>query len=469
MKIIIVYILLLSPKMLSSQIKDSLPENDLIKTIFIATAPGEPNGEKTTAKIGTEGGSLKSSDNRIELIFPPGAVSSENMISIQPVTNMAQGGIGKGYRMEPSGIQFAQPVQLIYHYTDMETEGDSPELMGLATQDENGFWHQLNKLSADTIAKTITGNIKHFSLFNPQWRILLQPRYPKVKVSKEDRIILAIAPIERGRPEPGEIDAAFDFVFGEMGEFTRKWYVNGVLNGNSSVGSMINQSILNEHYKASAQVPDNNPVKISVEIYSRNTVTRMPFRKSCNVLVYDNAFEVKMISTIKSGTEKNWGGVVTYKDEGSFTVSMEKNKPTIVNFENKLEKLVNNCVKEILNPTTCTGIFHIAGIKLIRVTPANPPGQPYPVVEISFIPYPIELTRFKFTCPPPPGARGHSKGIIDLTTSAPGQPPPLLMMFGMPALPSYIKFIAKEEEQVLMEMGSPGSELYYKIWVRKME
>ncbi|MEO5562248.1 MAG: hypothetical protein ABIR18_02410, partial [Chitinophagaceae bacterium] len=395
MKQILILTLLLTNLKVFSQ-KNTVPVIDTSKAIYIATAAGQPDGEKTEAKIGKDGGSLKSSDNRIELFFPAGALSANKTISIQPVTNLAQGGIGKGYRMEPSGIQFNQPVKLVYHYTDTETEGDSPELMGLATQDDKGFWHQLSKIETDTTAKTITGNIKHFSLYNPQWRILLQPRYPRMKVSKENRIILAIAPKENGNPEPGEISQAFDFVFGDIGEFRNKWYVNGVLNGSAAVGYMSNQTFQSEMYKAPAQVPNNNPVKISVEIYSFNTVTSKPFRKSCNVLIYDNAYIVNMISTMQDGNIGKWGGHTTYKDEGSFVVSMEKNKPTIVTFENKLETLTDNCVKTILNPTTCTGLLHITGVHLIRVTPANPPGQLYPIVEVSFVQKRAEFTKYTY-------------------------------------------------------------------------
>jgi hypothetical protein len=469
MKKIFAFTFLFASIAVSGQTKDFIQASDLIKSIFIATGPGQPNGEKTAATIGQSGGSLKSSDNRIELIFPAGALSSDKQISIQPITNLAQGSIGKGYKMEPSGIQFEKPVQLIYHYTNAETEGDSPELIGLATQDDKGFWHQLNKLTHDTVAKTITGYIKHFSLYNPQWKIYFKPQDSKVKVSKEVKILLFIAPIEGGNPEPDEISQALAYVFGDETSWsTLKWYVNAVPNGNSSVGFVITQGLLNQKYKAPAQVPVNNPVEIYLEIHSPNTVTKTPFRKSCEVLVYDNAYEVSMKAELKGGSEAAWGGIATYRDEGSFVVSLEKNKPQYVVADNKLETVTySTCPDRVItNPTTCTGILHVAGTRQIKVTPANPPGQPYPIVEIWFAQYPTELTRFTFNCPPPPSAKGRSKGNVGLET---GAPPPMLMFFGMPALPTYIKFIAKGEEQIILEKGSPGSEIFYKFSVRKVK
>ena len=44
----------------------------------------------------------------------------------------------------------------------------------------------------------------------------------------------------------------------------------------------------------------------------------------------------------------------------------------------------------------------------------------------------------------------------------------MLMFFGQPAIPSYLRFAAKDGEQVLMEKGEIGSDIYYKIWVTKL-
>jgi hypothetical protein len=182
-----------------------------------------------------------------------------------------------------------------------------------------------------------------------------------------------------------------------------------------------------------------------------------------NITVYGDAWEVKMVSAIIGGSPAAWGGVTTNRDEGSFIVSLEKNKPAIINIKNQMEVMTDNCQKIILNPNSNTGIFHVAGSRQIKVTPANPPGQPYPIVEVFFIPYPIELTRFRFICPPPPGARETVTGKIDLSQMA------MMMFMGKPALPSYIKFIANDQEQVMMESPPGVREIYYKVWVKKIK
>ena len=45
----------------------------------------------------------------------------------------------------------------------------------------------------------------------------------------------------------------------------------------------------------------------------------------------------------------------------------------------------------------------------------------------------------------------------------------MLMFMGKPAIPQYIKFIAKDEEQIIMESPKGVKEIYYKIWVKKIK
>ncbi len=44
----------------------------------------------------------------------------------------------------------------------------------------------------------------------------------------------------------------------------------------------------------------------------------------------------------------------------------------------------------------------------------------------------------------------------------------MMMFMGKPAIAQYIKFIAKDEEQILMESPKGVKELY-KIWVNKVK
>src|SRR2546423_14480508 len=86
-----------------------------------STGFGTPDGKLVSKQIGTMGGTIISGDGRIELIFPPEALTINTTIRIQPTTNNAPNGTGKAYSLEPSGIQFKKPVQIIFHYTDEES------------------------------------------------------------------------------------------------------------------------------------------------------------------------------------------------------------------------------------------------------------------------------------------------------------------------------------------------------------
>lgn len=423
------------------------------------TAIGKPDGEKTEMKIGKEGGSFTSSDGKIRLIIPEGTVTKKTTFSIQPTKNLAPNGNGKAYQMEPSGINFNKSLQLVFYYSDDETEGNSPLLMGMAMQDDNGKWFSLKKAVLDTLAKTLTAAIHHFSAYVNFSKAKISPASARVKVNGSLRLKIVGAFMDDTDEEEEEL-SPLRIEYPNM-----IWSVNGIPRGTSSTGIISASQSGSAIFQAPAQIPQQNPVAVTVEQQFQSTFSRRygNAKLVSKITIYDDAYEVKMVSAIIGGSPKAWGGIVTNRDEGSFIVSLQKNKPAVINIKNQMEVMTDNCQKTILNPNSNTGIFHVAGVKQIIVTPANPPGQPYPIVEITFIPYPIELTRFRFTCPPPPGVKEYVTGKIDLSQMA------MLVFFGKPALPQYIKFIAKDDEQIILESPPGVSEIYYKIWVKKVK
>ncbi|HEX2627476.1 MAG TPA: hypothetical protein VHM26_00640, partial [Chitinophagaceae bacterium] len=136
---------------------------------------GKDDGQPNSKTIGPEGGKISSMDGGVELIFPAGALAKAMLITIQPTVNLAHNASGKSYRFEPSGIQFKKPVQLIFHYTDEENAACPADAMGFASQDDNGKWKYFDYDDVDTIAKTITGSIHHFSGYSKMKKIMLRP------------------------------------------------------------------------------------------------------------------------------------------------------------------------------------------------------------------------------------------------------------------------------------------------------
>ena len=102
-------------------------------------------------------------------------------------------------------------------------------------------------------------------------------------------------------------------------------------------------------------------------------------------------------------------------------------------------------------------MIHITGVKGIILHPAQLPGRPYRVVETLHLSSEIQNL--------------HALNILVLHLEATQQEVfrAFRWMLAIPALPMYLKFMAKDGEQIIATQGSPGSELYYKIWVRKLK
>jgi hypothetical protein len=427
------------------------------------TGSGKADGKLSEAKIGKEGGTLFSADKKIELIFPVGALSKKTNISIQPISNLMPNGNGKAYRLQPSGIQFQKSAELIFHYDDDESKDSMQLLMGIAMQDNIGQWYNLNATTLDTVAKTIRGNINQFSDWSKFDAIKLYPSSARVKVKKQlEMTIDLISENDNELVQLGSDELA-PLVKRKI-SWTPAWRVNEIINGNNTVGSISAYSKIAAVYKAPSNVPSKNPVAVTVDLkglsYNYKGITFRDLKLVSNILVYDNAWEVTMI-TSNDGSAGSELGMANYKDNGSFVVSLESGTARMV------EKLNNNQVDELGYKGKCTvvllkagsGNIHITGTKSIKVIPPSPPaGNAWIVIE--FIKAPLRLSLLQITCPP------IGKGGPTTITTAQGN---AMMASMMSALPQLIKFEAKEEDQTIYEVGKEGDETYVKFTVKKLK
>ncbi len=435
---------------------------------------GKSDGKRTEIKINKEEGSLKSSDGMVELIIPAGAVAKKTVISIQPITNLIPNGNGHAYRMEPSGIQFKKPLQLIFHYDEEEIKDSMQLLLGIAMQDDKGQWYSLNKFTVDTVAKTISGNINHFSVWATFSELKLMPDEKRVKVNSQ--VVLFISGVSRSEKEVegDELSPLNHWKAPVKGV----WRVNNIIKGNAKVGVLYSgvrdettfTNIAINQYTAPAKLPDQNPVAVSVDLsgasimfkINNRSVTFKKLRLVSNFLIYDDAYEVTMVSEIQDPGVGTNLGAVTYRDTGSFVVTLNGRDSRIIEKVNRNMSSLNYsggcCTNyKILKPGT--GNIHIGGTPVIKVTPPSSPGKSA-MVEISFSRVPSIFPLFQVTCQCP-GDRSPTTG-----TNAKG----IAMMAGiMPAFPQFIKFEAKEGEQTILEHGKPGSELYAKFTVKQLK
>jgi len=238
---------------------------DSIPTVSTPTLTdvGTPVGDVITKVIGKTGGSIASADGNAELIFPADALNDNTSISIQAVTQTAPNGVGYGYEFLPQGIHFLQPVTLKFHYTADDLASTLGDLMGIAFQDSIGGWWRVNDFTNDTINKIISAPIKHFTVYTPFDVLFINP--PRGTVQVGTSISIKIDVVDADDDNLTTLGSN-DFV-APLITLNKNivWSVNGVVNGNSTFGT-ITGNLLNASFKAPAKVPSQNPVAVSAKV-----------------------------------------------------------------------------------------------------------------------------------------------------------------------------------------------------------
>jgi hypothetical protein len=137
------------------------------------TAPGTPIGPPATQPIGSSGGTLTSPDGQLTLTVPPGAVPGSTSLTIQPITNLAPGGVGNAYRLQPEGTNFSKPVTLTFKADQALAAGHAIEQLTVSTQEGKGYWLRVPAatVTRDAAAKTVSAATQHFS----DWALVTGP------------------------------------------------------------------------------------------------------------------------------------------------------------------------------------------------------------------------------------------------------------------------------------------------------
>ena len=154
---VLAIIFLLACKKDTKQEEPRLPEGKV-------TEAGIPDGTPEVQKIiGAGGGNISSGDGRIKVTIPAGALSGNQTVSIESISNTNPLGTGKAYRLEPHNITFSKPVSITFNYSDDDLRGTAPEALGIAYQNEKGIWMGITANTLNKTAKTVTVNTTHFS------------------------------------------------------------------------------------------------------------------------------------------------------------------------------------------------------------------------------------------------------------------------------------------------------------------
>jgi hypothetical protein len=132
--------------------------------VGVPTEVGVPDGTPAVKKtIGAQGGSIASSDGRITVNIPSGALTENQEISVQSISNFNPLGIGKAFRLEPHDIQFEKPVTITFSYEEEDIINTIPEALAIAYQDEEGIWQARGGVIVDKANKKVTATTTHFS------------------------------------------------------------------------------------------------------------------------------------------------------------------------------------------------------------------------------------------------------------------------------------------------------------------
>lgn len=234
------------------------------------TPAGTNDGTAVTKTIGSTGGSIVSDDGEVELVIPSGALATNTDITLQPITNNIPTGRGKAYRFTPDGQQFGKDVTIKFHYTEEEAAFTKPEYMQVAFQNADGSWQVVDKVTNDVTNNVVSASVNHFTDFS-QFDIL--------------RLVPASLYLKPGETKPFEIAYAGMttnnvIAFGlNVLQTPVVWKANGVVNGNSTHGTIQSTAPVKANYTAPQTAPAINPVAIAAEVNIPFTVDGQHFNK----------------------------------------------------------------------------------------------------------------------------------------------------------------------------------------------
>jgi ZU5 domain len=112
-------------------------------------------------RIGAEGGVVVSADGRMALEIPAGALDEAVEITIR-VTQGPEGALAPVYVIEPMGLTFQYPTELVFDYDAEMLGAQDPEALVMVTHRELG-WDYLPDRVVDEDDQTISVSLMALS------------------------------------------------------------------------------------------------------------------------------------------------------------------------------------------------------------------------------------------------------------------------------------------------------------------
>ncbi|CCH54725.1 VCBS [Fibrisoma limi BUZ 3] len=232
------------------------------------TPVATPEGTAITATIGPAGGTLESADKRLRVTIPAGALSSNQTISVQPLTqNHCPLGTGKSFRLTPHGLTFSKPATISFHYDDKDVNGSAPQLLRVAFQNDKGSWQSPATRGIDTTARLVTVQTTHFSDWGLFHRMEVSPDHAFVSPGEEVKLKVLEVPIN---PYEKEDDQLVPIPYYVPSKYIERW----VLYGDGVLVHRLNEGT----YFAPKQIPADNPETITVFLNQSTTIDGQVFK-----------------------------------------------------------------------------------------------------------------------------------------------------------------------------------------------
>ncbi len=148
------------------------------------TAP-EPVDPAVVGTVSPTGGTLQTTDGKVKLSFPPGAVSGNTEITVEamasPPADRTLAG-GTSYEFGPDGIQFAEPVGLTLEFDPAGLPGSRDPRSARVAKLIGGTWEPLPVEVTVDASGRVTAPISSFSAYgvvaDPCWPSVLAPFSP---------------------------------------------------------------------------------------------------------------------------------------------------------------------------------------------------------------------------------------------------------------------------------------------------
>ncbi|MDO6435331.1 hypothetical protein Q4E93_32245 [Flavitalea sp. BT771] len=231
---------------------------DPISGTPLKTAIGVPQGDAVTKKIGAAGGSIASADGRMRIDIPEGALSGEQTLSIQPITNTLDFATSAAYRLLPKDLAFQRPATVTFTYTEAEIKSTLAEGLGVAGQTADGSWAVLPKKQLNKAQKKVSASFSKAVDLTFFPLCYIKPYDARVKTGEKIQLAI-LATLPEGMEKYPEVDGSY---------ITGPYPLNPGLVGDwsySGKGHLTSGGATAE-YTAPAQVPSPNPEAVSVKL-----------------------------------------------------------------------------------------------------------------------------------------------------------------------------------------------------------